>query len=138
MKTLFLLTGLCCMALVSKGQTHYSTDSTGLLPKTENLYVKGQFDAERYYSKYKAAGTATLLTSLVSPIIGLLPAIPTSATSPKIENLGYPDPNLIKQQDYYLGYTQKAKKIKQRKVWTNWGIGLGANIIAVLIISASR
>ncbi len=136
--TLFLfafLTALGCADL--KAQVGYVQDSTGIFAKNENLYVKGQFDAERYYAKYKPAGTGTLIASLVSPLIGLVPAISTSATPPQIDNLGYPDPNLIKQQEYYLGYTQKAKKIKQRKVWTNWGIGFGVNLAAILIIGAN-
>ncbi|GAB2773268.1 hypothetical protein GCM10027275_15280 [Rhabdobacter roseus] len=108
------------------------------LKRPENLYVKGQIEAERNYTKYKGAGTGTLLTSLVSPLVGLIPAIACSATPPKLSNLGYPDEELFKQQEYYLGYTEKAKRIKKRKVWTNWGIGLGVNIVAVVLLNSGR
>jgi hypothetical protein len=104
----------------------------------EDLFVKGQIDASRNYKKYKGAGAGTLITSLVSPLLGLIPAIACSATAPKLTNLNYPDEKLFMQKNYYDGYTKKAKKIKSGKVWKNWGIGLGVNILAVLIISTSR
>lgn len=111
------------------------TGEGGFLILNQNdLFVKGQVDASRYYQGYKGAGTGTLITSLISPLVGLIPAIATSSTAPKEENLGYPDPELFGQKEYYDSYTQKAKKIKQGKVWTNWAIGLGVNIIAVLIL----
>ncbi len=140
MKSLILTLafGFALTLTTANAQVSFSQDSTELFTKNENLYVKGQLDAERNYHKYKGAGTGTLIASLVSPLIGLVPAIICSANSPKTENLGYPNENLLKQQEYYLGYTQKAKKIKQRKVWTNWGIGFGANLIAVLIIAAGN
>jgi hypothetical protein len=37
--------------------------------------------------------------------------------------------------DYYRGYTQKAKKIKQGKVWKNWGAAFGVNLLVVLMLS---
>lgn len=103
----------------------------------KDLYVKGQFDAETNYKKYKGAATGTLITSLLSPLVGLIPAIACSATTPKIENLGYPDAKLFMQKEYHDSYTRKAKKIKAGKVWKNWGIGFGVNIVAVLLISSS-
>ncbi|GAB3814733.1 hypothetical protein GCM10028895_08110 [Pontibacter rugosus] len=48
-----------------------------------SLYVKGQTDASMYYDGYKAAGTATLVTSLLSPVIGLIPAVVCSVTTPQ-------------------------------------------------------
>lgn len=106
------------------------------LKKTEDLYVKGQIDAERNYVKYKGAAAGTLITSLVSPLVGLIPAIACSSTPPKITNLGYPDEKLFQEKDYHNGYTAKAKKIKKRKVWANWGIGFGVNILLALILSS--
>ncbi len=105
-------------------------------PATSDLYAQGKMDASKNYKGYKGAGTGTLITSLVSPIIGLVPAIACSSTEPKDENLDYPSSELMKKSDYYNGYTQKAKKIKQGKVWKNWLIGLGVNIIAVIILTS--
>lgn len=104
------------------------------LKQPEDLNIKGQIDAARHYKRYKGAATGTLLTSLLSPVIGLIPAILCSATNPKIENLGYPNEELFKQAAYYKAYTKKAKKIKQRKVWSNWGIGLGVNLVVILVL----
>ncbi|MBO9614221.1 MAG: hypothetical protein J7619_16065 [Dyadobacter sp.] len=116
------------MAIVQKVQL-YTID------KPEDLNIKGQIDAARHYKRYKGAVTGTLLTSLLSPVIGLIPAIICSATNPKIENLGYPSEELFKQATYYKAYTKKAKRIKQRKVWSNWGIGLGVNLVVILVLA---
>lgn len=116
------------MAIVQKAQL-YTID------KPEDLNIKGQIDAARHYKRYKGAATGTLLTSLLSPVIGLIPAILCSSTYPKIENLGYPNEELFKQAAYYKAYTKKAKKIKQRKVWSNWGIGLGVNLVVILVLA---
>lgn len=105
---------------------------------TEDLFIRGQQDASKYYTGYKRAGTGTLMTGLVSPLVGLIPAIASSSTPPKDSNLNYPDTELMKNSDYYNGYTQKAKKIKQGKVWKNWGIALGVNLVAVLVITSSQ
>jgi hypothetical protein len=104
----------------------------------QGLFIKGQTDATAFYDGYKGAGTGTLLLSLVSPLAGLIPAIACSSTNPKDNNLNYPDPELMKQPDYSFSYRQQAKKIKSRKVWTNWGIALGVNFIAVLFITADQ
>lgn len=103
--------------------------------KPEDLNIKGQIDAAHHYKRYKGAATGTLLTSLLSPVVGLIPAVLCSATYPKIENLGYPNEELFKQAVYYKAYTKKAKKIKQRKVWSNWGIGLGVNLVVILVLA---
>lgn len=99
-----------------------------------DLFIKGQSDASIHYKGYKAAGTGTLVVSLLSPIVGLIPAIGCSATQPKDINLDYPDSDLMKKPAYYNGYTQKSKKIKQGKVWANWAIAFGVNVVAVIVI----
>jgi len=106
------------------------------ISSSDDLFNKGKTDAQRYYDGYKGAGTGTLITGLISPLIGLIPAIACSSTSPKDVNLNYPKPDLMKNTEYYNGYTQKSKKIKQGKVWTNWGIAFGVNIVAILLLTA--
>jgi hypothetical protein len=101
-----------------------------------DLFLQGQKDAKKYYKGYQAAGTATLLTSLVfSSVVGLIPAISSSSKEPAESSLDYPNADLMKKAEYYNGYTQKAKKIKQGKVWTNWGVALGINILAIIVVS---
>jgi len=102
------------------------------------LFIQGQTDASRYYKGYKGAGTGTLIASLVSPLVGLIPAIACSSTQPKEINLNYPNAELMKNPEYYNGYTQKSKKIKQGKVWTNWGIAFGVNIVAVIFLTSGQ
>ena len=100
--------------------------------------MKGQKDATRYYVEYTGAGTGTLVTSLVSPLLGLVPAIACVATPPKQKNLNFPSAELLKNPDYHRGYDARAKKMKQGKVWTNWGVGLGVNLILVIMFTAAQ
>lgn len=104
----------------------------------ENMFLKGQQDASSFYKGYRGAGTGTLLTSLLSPVVGLIPAISTSATKPNSKNLNFPNDKLMENPDYFMGYTKKAKKIKQGRVWLNWGIGFGVNIIATAVLLSSE
>lgn len=104
-------------------------------PKS-NSYAQGQRDANIYYKGHQGAGAGTLIVSLLSPLVGLIPAAATSSTPPRAENLGYPDPAKFEQMNYRMGYTDTAHQIKRRKVWTNWGVGLGVNLFLVLVIVA--
>jgi hypothetical protein len=105
--------------------------------ETNDMYRKGQKDAVRYYDGYSGAGTGTLVTSLLSPLFGLIPAIVCASSQPKDKNLNYPDPGLMKNKEYNLGYNQGARKIKKNKVWTNWGIAFGVNLFLALVIVGS-
>ena len=103
-----------------------------------NYFIKGQRDADRFYQDYKTASISTLVISLLSPLVGLIPALATSLSRPKEGNLGYPNSELFKRKDYRRGYKHRAKKIKSRKVWTNWGVALGVNFIIVLFMISSQ
>jgi len=108
-------------------------------PRFSNeMFMKGQADASLYYQGYQAAGTGTLITGLLSPLVGLIPAIACSSTTPKDQNLNFPSPDLVRRPEYFQGYTLQAKKIKKGKVWKNWGIALGVNFLAVLIITSGQ
>ena len=41
----------------------------------------------------------------------------------------------MSKDEYYTGYKFKAKKIKQGKVWTNWGIALGVNVFLIIALT---
>jgi hypothetical protein len=101
-----------------------------------NLYLQGQMDASTYYEGYKGAGTGTLLVSLLSPLAGLIPAIACSSTRPRDQKLMYPDADLMKNTNYHNGYTQRAKKIKSKKVWKNWLIAFGVNIVLSIALQS--
>ena len=100
----------------SFGQTNYAD--------VRSLSLQGQYDAIRYYRDYKNAGTATLVSTILSPTVGLVTAIATSVTAPASNNLGYPDKNLFAQPAYASAYKDQAKKTKAGKVWRNFGFGL--------------
>ena len=97
------------------------------------MFLKGVSDATIYY-KHPGGSIATGITSfLTGGLLGLIPAIACSATQPKVVNLGLPPGAAITNKDYMLGYISKAKKMKQSKVWTCYGMGLGAILILVLV-----
>lgn len=103
----------------------------------ENLLFKGQEDANKFYIGYRGAVGGTVATSLLaSPLIGLIPAIACSVTPPQEQTLNYPNPDLYKNTDYRMGYTQQAKKIKNQRIWRSWTICLGVNLIAYSIITS--
>ncbi|GLU56371.1 hypothetical protein [Dyadobacter frigoris] len=59
-----------------------------------------------------------------------------ASKQPKIKDLGYSNEQLFEQPAQNASYSKNAKKIKQRKDWTNWGIGFGVNIVVVLLLTA--
>lgn len=100
-----------------------------------DMYIKGTRDAEMYY-RGRCGAIGTGIASFVTGIFGLIPAVVISAVPPKEKNLCYPSRELWKNKDYQTGYKYKAKKMKQRKVWTGFGIGLGAAFVLALVASA--
>jgi len=102
----------------------------------EELFNQGQKDAMTYYRGYRGASSSTLLVSIIAtPILGLIPAIGCSVTTPHGRHLMCPNRDLIQNRDYYTGYTMRAKKIKSKKIWTNWGAACGIYIVLSLLSS---
>ena len=101
----------------------------------DSLYALGERDAALYYKGYRGAFTGTLITSLYVPW-GLIPAIACSSTPPAPDKLGFRDPKLMENPSYYAGYTEKAFKIKKKKVWAGFGIGTGATVGFTLFVVA--
>ena len=106
------------------------------LNQTDNLYLQGTNDASMYYRGYKGAATGTLVVSILSPIAGLVPALITSVSSPSGRNLSYPSSELYAQAEYARGYNDKARKMKSKKVWTNFGIGAGIGMILGIMVAS--
>jgi len=102
-------------------------------------YADGQQDAIKYYKNYTSAQTVTGCTTIgLGGILGLIPAIATSTSTPTIENLGVPDQKLMNNSEYYMGYTSMAKKIKSRKVWSVYGVSIVINVsFFILLIAAT-
>lgn len=108
-------------------------------PGQDSLFTAGARDANLYYKEYKAAATGTLLCSLYFPF-GLIPAIACSSSPPALSRLGYRDPKLMQNPEYYKGYTEQAHKIKKKKVWQGFAIGSGAVVgfyIVMVILATS-
>ena len=105
----------------------------------KDLNFEGESDANKFYKGYKGAGTTVLVTSLLlSPLVGLIPAAICASNAPQDENLGYPSSDLMKNPEYANGYRNRAKKIKQNKVWTNLGVAFGVNLALVLALSSGQ
>lgn len=104
------------------------TDRMGMLQR-------GKVDAVSFYRGYKGAATGTLITSLASPLAGLIPAIACSSTPPQEHNLQYPNHQLFNDSSYQHGYRQQARRMKVGRVWRNWGIGLGVNLALAVILA---
>lgn len=111
----------------------YARDSPRLTQS--ELFTKGRGDAIVYYQGYKGAATGTLIVSLLSPLVGLIPAVACSATPPSVYRVVTPDSRMLSNVDYTNGYLRESRRIKARRVWTNWGIGLGVNLALVLILA---
>jgi hypothetical protein len=121
--------------VILKAETKTDSTSAGI-PPDENAFNKGCMDAQKSYNGYKGAATGTLITSLLSPVIGLIPAIACSSTKPSELSLNYPSAKLMKNDQYRTGYMITAKKKKQGKVWTNWAIALGVNIFIYALVAS--
>ncbi len=113
---------------------HQKTDSTKFI-SSDHFRLLGASDAKLFYSGRKSGVGGTFITSLVSPILGLIPAITCSAIYPNEVNLNYPNEDLMKNKDYRISYLKEAKKIKQKKIWGVWG---GTTAISIIITLVSR
>jgi hypothetical protein len=141
MKNLFLVALLMSMSFQMSAQDSLSSKSTENKPvqviempatdlksKNNDLFKQGQNDALIHYKGYKTAGTAVLATTIIPGygiLFGAAPLIFAEGRMPLDENLGYPDLKLMENEQYALGYRQKAKQIKSKKLLRNYYAGLG-------------
>jgi hypothetical protein len=132
--------------LLSINYENGTKDDYSKVPKLDgniDLFTKGQNDAIINYQGYKTAGTGTLITTafpIYGTFLGIAPTVLCSSAEPKDENLGYPDINLMKNEQYAAGYKQKAKQIKNNKILKNYFSGLaiqGGFFLALVIALAS-
>lgn len=131
-----------CYSIQKQGQSEEVLfEKVKVLPKiiTQEDSLKacyeGKDDAKQYYQKYKRPGTLVLLTSLFSPIIGLIPAVISTSTRVKEENKFYPDLIGTKINPYYKAYSKEAKRIKVKVVWRNWTFGFLTNVVVISILA---
>ncbi len=144
MKTLlFSLLGLMmlsslCVAQEIEPSVVLASNEVKLTSESQSpqfMYIRGQMDAKVHYKKYKAARNVTFLSSVIAPYLGIIPAVVSSRKAPRLQNLDFPDVELMKSADYTRGYEDQALKIKQKKLWKSWGIAFGVNVAAMVLIA---
>ena len=102
-------------------------------------YIQGKNDAQSYYKGDKTAGTIILISNFI-PLVAIIPSlvfcIANTSKIPKDENLNYPSISLMQNEQYANSYRQEAKKIKNKKIWKNFGIGmsLGSTVGGIALI----
>jgi len=99
-------------------------------------YFNGTHDADVYYTGSGGMAATTFFTNLIgSPIIGLVPAIIGSTTTPRDINLKYPSEALMQNKEYARGYRTEARRLKSRRIWTAYGISAGIVIVVVVYVA---
>lgn len=112
-------------------------NSTTINSDDDDLYSKGREDAiANYKGNNSGAGATLATTSLISPLIGIIPAAIITSNEPSSENLLYPNPSLMKKNAYSKGYIEQAHKIKRKKVWSAFGVGSGLWLVLILILNS--
>ena len=102
----------------------------------EAIRITAINDANSNYKNSSGAGGGTFLaTVLGTPLVGLLVAIPASVSPPPEIKLNPPDRSLFKNPEYYAAYKKQAHKIKQRKIWTGFGMGVVVDAVVLLFIA---
>lgn len=90
-----------------------------------SMTLQGREDAQEFYDGYRAGKWWTYgVTVATTGIVGLIPAIIITSTPPRNRNLNYPDEELMKNPRYSKAYKQEARRIKSRKVWGGYGLGV--------------
>lgn len=99
-----------------------------------DMWLEGKRDAQRHYQGQRSgAGWTAATTIILSPILGLAPAIGCSLSEPSEGNLNYPSRKKMQNYDYYISYKKEAHKTKKRKVWTGYGIGSAVWLLIVAV-----
>lgn len=115
----------------------FTLNSFAQIDSSNIMYKRGFEDATRYYKGHKGAATGTLLTtSILTPIAGIIPALITTSSKVKEQNLNYPNADLFANKDYQEGYILRANQRKKRKTWINYAIGSGVSLMVLAAISA--
>ncbi len=91
-------------------------------------------DVEKNYPAKKTGAGWTLATAIVlSPVVGLAPALLCNNAKPKVENLGIEDNSKLDDRNYVKAYQEEALKVKKKKVWKHYAIGSGAWLLLFLL-----
>ena len=132
------------------------TVSTGIIegePRTSELavgsvatereklspFMQGQADANKYYESKGAgcAGFASGVGCMLFPGTLAVPAAISLTEPKKIGNRSNPNNHRLQTDaEYSAGYSTQARKIRSKKTWGNFGLGIGfTGLIAVTLIA---
>ena len=92
-------------------------------------------DAKKHYNYSKITGIGMFFTTVfATPVVGLMVAIPASATPPADKSLNAPNEVYLKNPVYYDAYKKEAHKLKKMRVWAGFGVGVVVDILITAII----
>ncbi len=104
-------------------------NSAGTSYNDYKMAAQGAQDAENNYTKYKEAAIGTgAAAAICGPLLGLIPAFTITKNPIKDENLGYPSPQLMKNEAYSKAYKETAEKKKHKQTWKGYGVGAGVRV----------
>ena len=103
----------------------------------DDMCEQGKDDSKvNYKGKNSGAGWTCATSIILSPLIGLIPALACSSSEPNDQNLNYKDSKLMKNNKYNQCYTDQAHKTKRKKIWKNFAIGSGIWLVIVILGSS--
>jgi hypothetical protein len=102
----------------------------------QGTYMQGVEDARKHYFGYGPARTVSVgmgFLALFTSGLSALPSALMSVKTPDKQRLGLPDEALFdNNKSYRDGYLYEAKKIKSKKIWTSYGVGVGLFVVTVV------
>lgn len=96
-------------------------------------FKSGKEDAKENYTDNRVFAI-TFFSSLLVPPAGFITTIALSTIQPKIKNLNVPNEQLLKNDQYYKGYMQKATRMKAGRAWGGCLTGLAFFGIAFFMV----
>lgn len=108
------------------------------LPDTFNLtkqqlYDSGYAHAKKYFRTGGVFGGTFATTFFTGPVFGLIPAIVCSTSPPKEANFISPNPAMLSNPNYIMGYRERAKREKSNEAWKAWGIAFFSDAVIATI-----
>lgn len=97
---------------------------------------QGMRDADMYYRGQKSgAGAVAATTIILTPVVGLIPAIIVASSPPKEKNLNMPYKGIRENKDYRDGYAKQAHHIKKKVVWISFGSATLSWILLIALLA---
>jgi hypothetical protein len=116
------------------GDTLYFLDGEQVPISPDEMFLRGRNDASQFYPGSRAGEIVVLVGSSIQPIIAYIGAFLISEEPPKDENLNYPDPALMEDNSYNVGYLHEASNKKERRVMNRFLVGMGVNLAVTAFI----